>query len=87
MVYLNWWLITSKAMKKLCSGGMFEPLSIGKYASCGTSGILKLGVKTFIDITHVQQEGAASPDAAENTHAPTHIHSVQEYRNKTLLGL
>lgn len=45
---------------------MFDPLSIGKYVSCGTDGILKLGIKTFIDVTHVQQEGTASPDTAEN---------------------
>lgn len=87
MVCLNGLLITSKAMKKLCRGGMFDPLSIGKYASCGTNGILKLGVKTFTDITHVQQEGTASPEAAENIHALTHIHSMWEYRNKASLDL
>lgn len=80
MVYLSWLLITSQAMKTLCSDGMCNPLSIGKYVLCGTSGILKRGIKTFIDITHVQQEGMASPDAAENIHALTHVHSMQEYR-------
>lgn len=69
-------------MKKMCSGGMFDPLSIGKYASRGTSEILKPGIKTFMDITHAQWDGMASPDTAETFNA-----GIQKYVYKSAIDL
>lgn len=35
---------------------MFDPLSDGKSVSCGTDGILKVGIKSVVDVTRVRQK-------------------------------
>lgn len=43
-------------MKKLCSDGMFDPLSIGTYDLYGTNGILILG-KTLMTLHMCSRKG------------------------------